>query len=318
MKGLKRYALALLAAGMMLPACATSSTDREVEIEVEQPGPDYEEEYETSTKTTKTPGGQTATTTKVDHEIEEGSREYELATDTRVEQEADGEVEIHNKVALEEENKGYEHEKTTKSHSKLEEDGDYVAHGRTTVETEKGDSEYEHSSSYKVKKDYDNGAKPEDMTAKSSTSTGSSGTAKSDTSDTDMTGIAVFDVEKEKETAVLGEQESREAPTVHFPFDKSSLDASDKAKLRGYLDTLRNNPDATIVIEGHTDERGSNAYNMALGERRAKAVKDYLTSQGIDASRLNIVSYGEERPVVPNADTESGYQMNRRAEVEVD
>jgi peptidoglycan-associated lipoprotein len=68
------------------------------------------------------------------------------------------------------------------------------------------------------------------------------------------------------------------------------------------------------VIQGHTDERGTREYNLALGERRAAAVRDYLQSLGVSASQLSIVSYGEERPVDPRS-TEAAWAQNRRAEL---
>jgi len=72
------------------------------------------------------------------------------------------------------------------------------------------------------------------------------------------------------------------------------------------------NPDAKILVEGHTDERGTNEYNLALGDRRANAVKDYLVSLGVSSSRIETISYGEEKPLCMGSDEEC-WQKNRRA-----
>ncbi|MEO8564085.1 MAG: OmpA family protein [bacterium] len=98
---------------------------------------------------------------------------------------------------------------------------------------------------------------------------------------------------------------------IYFDFDKSEIRADAKSSLDAKLPLLKANPSMKIRIEGNTDSRGSNEYNMALGLRRANAAKRYLTSQAIDAARFDVVSYGEERPVDQGA-TEDAYQKNRR------
>jgi peptidoglycan-associated lipoprotein len=98
---------------------------------------------------------------------------------------------------------------------------------------------------------------------------------------------------------------------VYFDFDKSEIRADAKSALDAKLPLLKANPSMKIRIEGNTDSRGSNEYNMALGLRRANAAKRYLASQGIDAARFDVVSYGEERPV-DQGTTEDAYQKNRR------
>ena len=80
---------------------------------------------------------------------------------------------------------------------------------------------------------------------------------------------------------------------------------------------MRENPNATVTIEGHCDERGTNEYNLALGDRRAESAKAFLTDLGIDSSRLTTISYGEERPVDPRSDEEA-WAKNRRAHFVVD
>lgn len=98
---------------------------------------------------------------------------------------------------------------------------------------------------------------------------------------------------------------------VFFDYDKALLTDDAKRALNEDLAWLKGNPRAQITVEGHCDERGTAEYNLALGDRRAKAVRDYLVAAGIEASRIRIVSYGEERPFVPGHD-ESAWRWNRR------
>src|SRR5512145_1586450 len=83
---------------------------------------------------------------------------------------------------------------------------------------------------------------------------------------------------------------------VFFDYDQSDIRADQRAALDGKLPVLRANPEIRLLISGHADERGSDEYNIALGQRRAASVRRYLTDNGIDPSRLQITSYGEERP----------------------
>lgn len=98
---------------------------------------------------------------------------------------------------------------------------------------------------------------------------------------------------------------------VFFGFDKYDLDDSAQSTLRKQGDWLKKYPSVNVIIEGHCDERGTREYNLALGERRANAAKNYLVALGIDASRLETVSYGKERPAVVGSD-ESAWSQNRR------
>lgn len=98
---------------------------------------------------------------------------------------------------------------------------------------------------------------------------------------------------------------------IHFEFDKSDIRADDKAVLEAKLPILRANPNMRIRIEGNCDDRGSEEYNLALGQRRAAAAKRYLTNFGIDAGRIDIISYGHERPVC-SQDSEDCWSQNRR------
>ncbi|MFT4627610.1 MAG: peptidoglycan-associated lipoprotein [Myxococcota bacterium] len=101
--------------------------------------------------------------------------------------------------------------------------------------------------------------------------------------------------------------------TVYFGFDVSSLDGSAKGTLNGNMSCYQGLT-GQVKIEGHADERGTIDYNLALGQRRADAVKRHLTSGGVSASRVNTVSYGEERPATSGS-SESAWRQNRRAEI---
>ncbi len=98
---------------------------------------------------------------------------------------------------------------------------------------------------------------------------------------------------------------------VFFDFDKFSIRDDQKAPLSEDVAWLKQNARTKVTVEGHCDERGSSEYNLALGERRAKAVKDYLVAAGVPGDRISIVSYGEERPFVLGHD-ESAWKWNRR------
>ncbi len=98
---------------------------------------------------------------------------------------------------------------------------------------------------------------------------------------------------------------------IYFEFDKSRLTPMAQDTLMRHAAWLRENPDATVTIEGHADERGTNEYNLALGDRRADSAKDFLVDLGISASRLTTISYGEERPLCMDQ-TEECWAKNRR------
>jgi peptidoglycan-associated lipoprotein len=104
--------------------------------------------------------------------------------------------------------------------------------------------------------------------------------------------------------------------SVHFELDQSELRGEDRAILDAKVPILQANPGVTIRIAGHTDERGSDEYNLALGQRRAAAAKQYLVQHGIADGRIETISYGEERPVAQGAD-EAAWSQNRRAEFEI-
>jgi peptidoglycan-associated lipoprotein len=99
---------------------------------------------------------------------------------------------------------------------------------------------------------------------------------------------------------------------VFFAFDKYNLTSESKSILEGNADELKRVSSARITIEGHCDERGTKSYNLALGEKRANAAKDYLVALGVNGSRITVVSYGKERPFVMGHD-EAAWAKNRRA-----
>lgn len=100
--------------------------------------------------------------------------------------------------------------------------------------------------------------------------------------------------------------------TVFFETDAYNVDGEDRSTLDSQAQWLMANPGVSITIEGHCDERGTREYNLALGERRANSVKNYLASRGVPASRMTTISWGKERPVAQGSD-ENAWAQNRRA-----
>ena len=103
------------------------------------------------------------------------------------------------------------------------------------------------------------------------------------------------------------------ANVVYFEFDKFDLTPEARTVLLAHAEKLKGSS-AAVRLEGHADERGSREYNMALGEKRAKAARDFLVLQGVKAASLEVVSYGEERPVATGHE-ETSYSQNRRVEI---
>lgn len=99
---------------------------------------------------------------------------------------------------------------------------------------------------------------------------------------------------------------------IFFDTDQSSIDAEDQAILRSQAQWLAANPGVRVTLEGHADERGTRDYNLALGERRANAAKNFLVSLGVDVTRISVISYGKERPEALQSD-ETAWARNRRA-----
>ncbi len=104
---------------------------------------------------------------------------------------------------------------------------------------------------------------------------------------------------------------------VYFAYDSSDLDADGQAVAEAHATFLRDNPTIKVVLEGHTDERGTREYNLALGESRAQAVVDIFLALGVSAGNIENVSYGEENPVAEGHD-ESSWSLNRRVEIRYD
>jgi peptidoglycan-associated lipoprotein len=104
---------------------------------------------------------------------------------------------------------------------------------------------------------------------------------------------------------------------IHFEFNKYSILPEDKPKLEAIAALLKGNTDFKLLIEGHCDERGTNEYNMSLGEQRALSTKRYLASLGVTEGRFTTISYGEERPLDP-AHNEAAWNKNRRCQFRVE
>lgn len=120
-------------------------------------------------------------------------------------------------------------------------------------------------------------------------------------------------------TAITAEDEaakllaSLKGQRVHFDFDRSDIKSEFAEIIKGHARYLELNPQARLTIEGHCDERGTREYNLALGERRANAVKNALISEGVNPSRLNVISFGKDMPLVELSNNEA-WSKNRRAE----
>ncbi|MDC9591097.1 MULTISPECIES: peptidoglycan-associated lipoprotein Pal [Xenorhabdus] len=134
----------------------------------------------------------------------------------------------------------------------------------------------------------------------------------------DQSGVGTVD-NSSKSTGLSAEelarqqmQELQNKSIVYFGFDKYDINSEFAQMLDAHAAFLRTNPSVKVTIEGHADERGTPEYNIALGERRANAVKMYLQGKGVSADQLAIVSYGKEKPAVLGHD-EAAYSKNRRA-----
>jgi peptidoglycan-associated lipoprotein len=108
-------------------------------------------------------------------------------------------------------------------------------------------------------------------------------------------------------------EKNLELETVYFAYDSSDLSSETRAQLENNAEWIREHPNRTIQLQGHTDERGTPEYNLALGEARARSVRKYLIKLGIDGSRLTVLSYGEEMPAAYGS-SPSDFRKNRRVE----
>ena len=152
------------------------------------------------------------------------------------------------------------------------------------------------------------GSSSTSSTASSSSGSASSGSSSSGSasSGSSSSGSAAGNLTSPADTlATIGN-------TVYFSYDSAALDGNSKGSLFRQAAFLNANPTLTVTIEGHCDERGTREYNLALGERRAAAARDYLLAQGVDPARIKVISYGKERPVMAGSNEES-WAKNRRA-----
>jgi len=140
-----------------------------------------------------------------------------------------------------------------------------------------------------------------DSASTSSVSSGSSSASSSSSS----SGSGVTEMTEAEKLAEVGN-------TVYFDFDSAELTAEAKMTLNRQYAFLNVNPTLVIVVEGHADERGTREYNLALGDRRATAVRDYLIANGLNSARVRTVSYGKERPAVEGS-SEEAWAKNRRS-----
>ncbi len=102
--------------------------------------------------------------------------------------------------------------------------------------------------------------------------------------------------------------------TIYFEYDSITINPEGQSALNAHAEYLSLNPDKTLVVEGHTDERGTREYNLSLGERRARSVADFLTASGVQGQQIEVRSYGEENPVALDH-SEPAWQLNRRVEL---
>lgn len=111
-----------------------------------------------------------------------------------------------------------------------------------------------------------------------------------------------------------GQADALSKRVIYFDFDSSDVSSEARDIISAHAQNLSQNANLSVVLEGHADERGTREYNVALGERRAKAVKELLVIQGVPASQIQVISFGEERPAAIGHD-ESAWRLNRRVEL---
>ena len=130
-------------------------------------------------------------------------------------------------------------------------------------------------------------------------------------------GNGTDEIERSTEYLISQGRSSIEFKPVYFSFDQTLIQPSMQQVIVANAQYIMDNPAISVVIEGNTDERGTNEYNMALGERRALNVEKYLVSLGIEKNRVRTVSFGEENPLFPEQN-EDAYYYNRRADFQID
>jgi len=144
----------------------------------------------------------------------------------------------------------------------------------------------------------------------SSSTSSSSGSTSSASTAADSESSYSYDTDPKTALIKVGDR-------VLFGYDSSELDDEDRSVLDNQAEFLNQNPSLQVTIEGHCDERGTREYNLALGEKRASSVKDYLTSLGVNSDRISVVSYGKERPQVLGSN-KAAWSMNRRSVTTID
>ena len=154
-------------------------------------------------------------------------------------------------------------------------------------------------------------ASTSDSGSSSATSSSSGSTSSASTSTASDSGSS-YSYDTDPKTALI-----KVGDRVLFGYDSSDLDDEDRSVLDNQAEFLNQNPSLQVTIEGHCDERGTREYNLALGEKRASSVKDYLTSLGINSDRISVVSYGKERPQVLGSN-KAAWSMNRRSVTTID
>ncbi|MGC6537243.1 MAG: peptidoglycan-associated lipoprotein Pal [Candidatus Puniceispirillaceae bacterium] len=149
-------------------------------------------------------------------------------------------------------------------------------------------------------------------TSSSTSSSAASSSGSSSSSSSSASDSAAAEAAKKSELEMARNELMGIGDTVFFGYDSSQLSADAMAVLDAQAAFLNAKPSFRLKIEGHADERGTREYNLALGERRASATRDYLVARGVDGSRIRIVSYGKERPAVVGSNEEA-WSKNRRS-----
>ena len=132
------------------------------------------------------------------------------------------------------------------------------------------------------------------------------GVTSTDGSEVNLTGLEDFE-------NMQMDREAFAAQTVYFGFDRAEIQPGDADKVNAVAEALSGSPQNKVLVEGHCDERGTEEYNRALGERRALSIRDSLVERGVSADRIRTMTLGEDRPADPSL-TESAYRLNRRGE----
>lgn len=155
----------------------------------------------------------------------------------------------------------------------------------------------------------------EEQSIGTETGVGTAGQAETGGAETSVATVGPGTFEGQPISEALSDPENILATRVfYFDFNSSELSQSDREALEAHARLLSNNPDISVVLEGHADERGSREYNLALGERRAKAIERILSLQGVGQDQLQVISFGEERPAALGHDDEA-WRLNRRVEL---